>query len=146
MEPMDITFGMPRVSRKVSGKMPAPNNFFLNLSKEHFVLSTIYGTLYIFLMMGGRASTSWASTESRQTAFQLPKVLSSPAGVRKVNCWKTLQAYTTKDFSRPTWQAIREACIWIKMNQKKLGKLPNVGKQSSSMFSLLNVLQEINNI
>lgn len=145
MEPMDVTFRFPRVSGKVSDKKPAPNNFFLKLSKEHFVLSTIYGTLYIFLMIGGRA-TSWASTESRQTAFQLPKVLSSHTGVTKVNCCKTLQAYTAKDFSTPTWQAITETCIWIKMNQKKIGKLPNIGKQSSSTFSLLNAVQEINNI
>lgn len=84
MEAMDITFRFPRMNRKVSGKMPAPNNFFLKLSKEHFVLSTIYGTLYIFLMKGSRA-TSCATTESQQTVFLLPKVLSSHTGVAKVN-------------------------------------------------------------
>lgn len=38
-----------------SEKMPCSNSFFSKLSKEYFILNTIYGVLYIFLMLGGRA-------------------------------------------------------------------------------------------
>ena len=78
MESMDITYSIPRVNWNVSEKMPYSNSFFPKLSKEHFTLKTIYETLYIFFMIGGRTLDwdliSWASTEIQQTAFQLTKV------------------------------------------------------------------------
>lgn len=60
--------------------------------------------------------------------FNYPKFLWPYTGVTKINCYKTLQSYTTKGFTRPSWQVTTEACIWIKMNQKNFDKLQNVRK------------------
>lgn len=48
-------------------------SLLFKISKEHFILSTIYETFYIFLMIGGRAVdwdlTLWVSIDVQQTAF-----------------------------------------------------------------------------
>ena len=131
MESMDITYSIPRVNWNVSEKMPYSNSFFPKLSKEHFMLKTIYETLYIFFydrwqnswLRSYIMSFYWNSTNCisiNQGSFG-PKI-----GVTKINCYKTLQSYISKGFPKSSWQVFTEIHILIKINQNNFNRQKNL--------------------
>lgn len=125
MESMDITYSIPRVNGKVR-KCLALTASFQNCLKNILYWTQFMGYFTFFYAWWQSSWLEFYIMRFYWNSTNFILIIQGSFGpffnVTKINCYKTLQSYTTEGFSRPSWEVFAEIHIWIKGESKEFWK------------------------